>query len=584
MAPDFEVTVGADLSAYNAGLQRGVRTAATASTEITRSLGRAAAASTAMGGAVARGSAQAGNALTNLSRVAQDAPFGFIGIQNNLNPLLESFQRLRAETGSNMSALRALGSSLMGPAGIGIALAVVSSALTFYTMWQQKAKKATGESASENKTFAETLDAISQARLKGEQDGAKEIVRLKVLYDATQNANLSMKDRNLAYDELSGKYPKFFSNAEREKTLLGQNTTAYNLLTAAILAAASAKAAEDRISQNTDRQLENRYKIVEEQRKQLELEKQIKIQESKPGVLSQATVGGDITSLSKLQGLYDELAKSQQNVNNLTTDSNVLRKQNLDLSAFALEQEQKAGFKTLSQLDDKIDKTEKLHAVLKDLPNATGQTTFQAPEIGLAINPVSEDVLRGMEAYRKASEAAFNDKSRVNSIIRQNEALKEQEQTVMGITNAFGQGLMGAFQTALSGTQSFISAMGQFLQQLITRLIAAAAAAAILAVILSAVGFGSGLAGAASSFGSFKNLFGSFSGVKLAEGGITTGPTRALIGEGREKEAVMPLSKLQAFVNNNGNGMQNGMVVGVLRGPDQLLQIRRADQQKQRIG
>ena len=35
---------------------------------------------------------QATNALTNLSRVAQDAPYGFIGIANNLNPLLESFQ------------------------------------------------------------------------------------------------------------------------------------------------------------------------------------------------------------------------------------------------------------------------------------------------------------------------------------------------------------------------------------------------------------------------------------------------------------------------------------------------------------
>ena len=36
--------------------------------------------------------------LINLGRVAQDAPFGIIGIANNINPLLESFQRLRAES------------------------------------------------------------------------------------------------------------------------------------------------------------------------------------------------------------------------------------------------------------------------------------------------------------------------------------------------------------------------------------------------------------------------------------------------------------------------------------------------------
>ena len=35
----------------------------------------------------------------------------------------------------------------------------------------------------------------------------------------------------------------------------------------------------------------------------------------------------------------------------------------------------------------------------------------------------------------------------------------------------------------------------------------------------------------------------------LAEGGIVSQPTLALIGEGQESEAVMPLSKLEAFVN-----------------------------------
>jgi phage-related protein len=40
----------------------------------------------------------------------------------------------------------------------------------------------------------------------------------------------------------------------------------------------------------------------------------------------------------------------------------------------------------------------------------------------------------------------------------------------------------------------------------------------------------------------------------LAEGGITTGPTLAMIGEGKEQEAVLPLSKLQALLDGNGGG------------------------------
>jgi hypothetical protein len=51
----------------------------------------------------------------------------------------------------------------------------------------------------------------------------------------------------------------------------------------------------------------------------------------------------------------------------------------------------------------------------------------------------------------------------------------------------------------------------------------------------------------------------------LAQGGVTTGPTLAMIGEGHEQEAVLPLSKLQGMMNaSGGNGSQT--VVWELRG------------------
>lgn len=78
------------------------------------------------------GAAQAQNSLSNLSRVAQDAPYGFIGIANNINPLLESFQRLQAETGGTSNALKAMVQSLAGPAGLGLAVGVASSLLVTF--------------------------------------------------------------------------------------------------------------------------------------------------------------------------------------------------------------------------------------------------------------------------------------------------------------------------------------------------------------------------------------------------------------------------------------------------------------------
>lgn len=79
---------------------------------------------------VVPGANQASFALNNLGRVAQDAPFGFIGIQNNINPLLESFQRLKAETGSTGGALKALSAGLMGGAGLGLAVSLATGLLT----------------------------------------------------------------------------------------------------------------------------------------------------------------------------------------------------------------------------------------------------------------------------------------------------------------------------------------------------------------------------------------------------------------------------------------------------------------------
>ncbi|WP_282703255.1 hypothetical protein [Streptomyces sp. CC219B] len=51
----------------------------------------------------------------------------------------------------------------------------------------------------------------------------------------------------------------------------------------------------------------------------------------------------------------------------------------------------------------------------------------------------------------------------------------------------------------------------------------------------------------------------------LAEGGITTGPTLAMIGEGPEQEAVLPLSRLQGLLNMQGGNQP--VVVQINGGP-----------------
>jgi hypothetical protein len=76
-----------------------------------------------------KNSNRANVALTNLGRVVSDAPFGLIGIANNIDPLLSSFQQLSRESGGAGGALKSLAASLRGPAGIAIAVTAATSVL-----------------------------------------------------------------------------------------------------------------------------------------------------------------------------------------------------------------------------------------------------------------------------------------------------------------------------------------------------------------------------------------------------------------------------------------------------------------------
>jgi len=69
---------------------------------------------------------QATFALANLGRVASDAPFGFIAISNNIEPLVQSLQQLGKTSGGIGGTLKALGASLIGPGGLLLGFSLVS--------------------------------------------------------------------------------------------------------------------------------------------------------------------------------------------------------------------------------------------------------------------------------------------------------------------------------------------------------------------------------------------------------------------------------------------------------------------------
>ena len=87
---------------------------------------------------------------------------------------------------------------------------------------------------------------------------------------------------------------------------------------------------------------------------------------------------------------------------------------------------------------------------------------------------------------------------------------------------------------------------------------------------------------AAFSMLSIKENLGSIMG--FAQGGLVTGPTVGLIGEGigttaSNPEVIAPLDKLKNFI---GGGSQNVIVEGVIKGNDIFLSNRNTGTNRQR--
>lgn len=101
------------------------------------------------------------------------------------------------------------------------------------------------------------LNEIQQSAIKNSQS---ERYELTLLYQATQDVNLSQKQRNDAADELQEKYPTIFSNLSNEAILAGEASEQYIKLRDSLFEKAKADAIVSQVA-------ENNIKIIELQQK-----------------------------------------------------------------------------------------------------------------------------------------------------------------------------------------------------------------------------------------------------------------------------------------------------------------------------
>lgn len=188
--------------------------------------------------------ANGSNAMSQFNRIIQDAPFGPMGVQNNITAFGEAFGYLVKETGSAKLAFSAMVGSLVGSGGVMLAISAVTSGLTYMS---QKGLTVGDVFNKISGDFDEARRSMQDLNVEAAKNAQAQISSVGAYVAAAKNINLSMQDRLTAVKKLQDEYPAYFGNLTKEEILNGNVAGAVRGVTVALIAKAKAAALTDRI-------------------------------------------------------------------------------------------------------------------------------------------------------------------------------------------------------------------------------------------------------------------------------------------------------------------------------------------------
>lgn len=172
-------------------------------------------------------SKSARTALTSLSLTVQDLPFGFLGIQNNLPGVIQGFGNLTATTnGKVLPALKEIGKSLLGPAGIFLGFSAVTSVITILIQKygslgnaidaifnKQSALSAQIKKATENyQEYLKNQKSVNEVTDRGTTAQSGQIAIVEQLTKKATNLTASQSDQKNALLQLQQISQDYYGN------------------------------------------------------------------------------------------------------------------------------------------------------------------------------------------------------------------------------------------------------------------------------------------------------------------------------------------------------------------------------------
>lgn len=523
----------------------------------------------------------ASQSLINFSRIAQDAPYGIMGVANNLNPMVESFQRLAATEGGTVNALKAMANGLIGPAGVGVAIGVVSSlAVTFSKEISEFFKGPTGELEKFREELAKVAADLNKLIGKEQTKRTQGILLAEIITggNPTQQKEALKKLQDLYKDNEAIQKAKLGNDKKYYQTLVNQ---------AAMQGDAIAK------EKNNTEQLDLVYQ------KQIENEKKRKAE------LDKLDRGEGLGFYKAEEGAYQkriDFLKKQVNKkydilgNDIKKERSILEadtfRQLSNITLVATPDKEKSKKAIDAFRENKRDLAYEYNQILRDYEKYKKKFA-ELDKSYVQLAPLDKEQ-RGIAYKREVKRATGRDES-FNSLgeflgkdaKERVKAWEIEQRKVDGLAKSYENfanmlasnvtsGLMSVWDALEQGTNP-LDAIGQMFVNIAKSIAAAVIQATIFEAILTAF---PELKAIFAASGALQSAFG-YSGPR-ATGGITNGPSMALVGEAGP-EAIIPLSKLSGMLKTTFNaGAMNGGGMGgngqfVLKGNDLVLALQRSN-------
>jgi uncharacterized membrane protein YgcG len=433
----------------------------------------------------------------DFARIIQDAPYGIIGVGNNIQQLAFSFQELRNQSNSTSAALKQAFLQIFSPGNaLVLVISLITTALTAYQMGVFDSKEETKDLEKETETYDQTLrkvidslDAVRQARLEGSKGASDEIVQLDLLNRALTDTNQPQNVRIAAYKKLKEEYPTILSNISQEQALAKGLGDAYLKVVSAITQRASAIAIEEKLVELAKQRFDILEKEANETNLQNTLLKQreaLMSQIAERGIsinkngLTLAEIFGDQTVDFALVDLGESIVNVNKQFNLLGNVVAPKTQSELTKNDAATEKLKNNFFDLNLELTDFFELSEKssesakdLGLSLKDFENIGSILDFANLERGGAFFEEVEKQLTSLESGVATTRGIYT--KNVAAITQSNQALAQSlqgsgisvEQFYAAIANGAADGFssLDTFVQSLSNTQQFINGAFEVLEK-----------------------------------------------------------------------------------------------------------------------